>query len=186
MTTKAELLALLEQDAADIVSVTQKMQAGAYREYLVKYYDIAGLGKRQSGVLHLTTKNEGVVAGPQTYPETVLDEDGVTVLHQMGDPILDASGNQIVIADEDAEIAWTDKWVSTPKQDYDDGLAYMVGQVAAGTITGFEETKRRNDLGAVSFFECTVEKNNGDGTVTPQTWRVRRAPDNSLYHVVVV
>jgi hypothetical protein len=61
-------------------------------EYTVGILKKTGPGFAQINNLSFLVLNEGVVAGPQ------VDENG--------DPVLDASGNQIVIAPEDAEQAW--------------------------------------------------------------------------------
>jgi len=61
-------------------------------EYTVGILKKTGPAFAQINNLSFLVLNEGVVAGPQ------VDENG--------DPVLDASGNQIVIAPEDAEQAW--------------------------------------------------------------------------------
>ena len=74
-------------------------------EYTVGILKKTGPAFAQINNLSFLVLNEGVVAGPRTYEQNVVDEEG-TLLHSAGDPVLDASGNQIVIAPEDAEQAW--------------------------------------------------------------------------------
>jgi hypothetical protein len=116
----------------------------------------------------------------------MMDVDGVTVLHSAGDPVLDENGEQIVIAEEDAEKAFWQDSLALPKTANARGMAYLAAKVLDGAIIGFTLKESRPDLGIFSYFTVEVMKNNGDMTVTPEMWRVQDGPDGQPFHVVIV
>jgi hypothetical protein len=184
---KVDILAQLDTDSERLMNVQGPLTSVAgVNKYVATILATTGLDKAQEQNKTFYVVNEGVVAGPQTYATDVLDVDGVTVLHSAGDPVLDENGEQIVIAEEDAEKAFWQDSLTLPKTANARGMAYLAAKVLDGTIIGFTLKESRPDLGIFSYFTVEVMKNNGDMTVTPEMWRVQDGPDGQPFHVVIV
>jgi hypothetical protein len=184
---KVDILAQLDTDSERLMNVQGPLTSVAgVNKYVATILATTGLDKAQEQNKTFYVVNEGVVAGPQTYATDVLDVDGVTVLHSAGDPVLDENGEQIVIAEEDAEKAFWQDSLALPKTANARGMAYLAAKVLDGAIIGFTLKESRPDLGIFSYFTVEVMKNNGDMTVTPEMWRVQDGPDGQPFHVVIV
>lgn len=183
---KSELLAQLALEVEEVSDVRLlESQPGNIKYYVALVLKQDGFAVVKQDKIGFFVKNEGVVAGPQTYAADVLAEDGA-LLHSAGDPVLDDQGDQVVIAEADAEKAWAEKAIELPKDKNELGVGYLASKVQAGDIIGFKMTESRPDLGPFSYFVVEVMVNNNDGTVTPANWRVQMDAQGAPFHVVIV
>ncbi len=176
-------------NARDVVNVP-----GVAEVRSIPTIQIRGVDKTQGVSVIYRVLNPGKVAGPQVYAEDVLDEDGITVLHAAGDPVLDEDGNQVVLSEAEAEQAtFVSGQPDLPVDKNALGMQFLASKVLDGTIAGFELLKSRPDLGIFSFFEAEVfvpviDAETGNPvpwTVRKELWRVQEGPESVIYYTIV-
>ncbi len=154
----------------------------------------------------LATKVEEVVGTISNDPVTALSGNTITeytatVLEITGVNKVRAVNRGFVVINDGLpdEQAFVQDDIGLPKDDNAIAINYLATYILGGTITilgvetivpagviiNFELINARPDLGPFGFFDVRVMKNNGDGTVTPEEWRVQYDGNGDPYHAVV-
>lgn len=157
-------------------------------------------------ITDLATKVEEVVAIVSNDPVVAQSGNTVTeytasVLEVTGvNKVRGANRGFVVINDGlPSEAAYGQDDIGLPKDDNATAINYLASYILGGTLTilgvetdippgviiNFELVNARPDLGPFGFFDVKVMKNNGDGTVTPENWRVQYDGLGNPYHAVI-